>query len=267
MAQEAAIDMLGMSDIHHYISIEGSIGAGKSTIMKSLKKYIKVNQCDATNPLHIDADNHMKDYYLLVDEPVAEWSIEKYKDKQNKPTSMLGAFYRDIDGMAFPFQIYTFMTRLRMLRDRLRCIARANFPRRIHIVAERSMRSDRLFFENLCRNNNEKNLLWAIYDEFFKLICEEVLRRQDAVIYLPVNSSVCYERIQRRARLDEVENNISEAYLVQLDEMHRKMIEEMKIEKKTIFVIDSFNDNLTSEQIDANTEKLMNSITEFVKFQ
>lgn len=256
--------MIGMENIKHYISTEGSIGAGKSTFLAALRKYIAKHRLDATEASHIDADDLTKDYYLIVDEPVDEWTKENYTNEEGQKISMLGAFYSDIKGMSFPFQIYTFTTRMRRLRDTLNRVVPTNFPRRIHIISERSMRSDRLFFENLCQHNDAMKLQWAIYEEFFALICDEVLKRQDALIYLPVNSKVCHSRIERRSRLQETENNISEAYLAQLDDKHTELINEFKAQHKRVFQLDEFKNDMSSDEIDAVVEKTMRAIGDFV---
>ena len=73
------------------ISLEGNIGAGKTTILNEL-----------TN----NNENEKKIVYMR--EPVDLW--EKIKDKEGE--TILSKFYKDPNKYAFSFQIMAFTTRL-----------------------------------------------------------------------------------------------------------------------------------------------------------
>lgn len=262
---KAMIDVIGMDKIHHYISIQGSIGAGKSTFLSQLKKYVALHRIDATEASHIDYNDVNKDYYLIIDEPVDEWTKKRYTD-QSRTFSILEAFYENMELMGFPFQINAFMTRLMALVNALNRIIHTDFPRRIHIISERSLSADYLFFSNVC-NKNDTNLQvqWDIYERFFRLICDAIVTREDYIVYLPVPAAVCYDRVQRRNRLDSNETRITEEYLVELDEKHEAWITEfMKHSGRRVDRLNEFKEDMSVHDIERTVTKTMKRIAAFV---
>jgi deoxyadenosine/deoxycytidine kinase len=256
----AAIVMRGMEQIKHYISIQGSIGAGKSTLLRAIRKFISFHRCDATEPSHIDEHDPKKNYYLIIDEPVGEWTKKKY-EMNGQIVSILDEFYKDMQGMALPFQIVAFTSRIQCTRQMLNKIVPTSFKRNIIIISERSMSTDRLFFHNLCETMPDMSLSKSIYDEFFTLICDEMLKQERAMIYLPVSPNICFDRVTRRARLEETENGISEAYLSQLDEKHMEMIRDFK---GKVFRVDEFQKEMASSEIEKISQNLMLDIEKYV---
>jgi len=71
-----------------FISIEGNIGSGKSTILKIIKE----NFPELT----------------ILDEPLASWE----KVGKNGDVNLLKLYYNNPERWGFTFQIYAFMTRL-----------------------------------------------------------------------------------------------------------------------------------------------------------
>ena len=76
------------------ISIEGNIGAGKSTIINQLIK------------------ENLDPQIIILQEPVDMWESVKHEGE-----TMLQKFYNDQDKYAFAFQIMAFTTRLKLIKD------------------------------------------------------------------------------------------------------------------------------------------------------
>lgn len=258
-----AIVMRGMEQIKHYISIQGSIGAGKSTLLCAIRKFISLHRCDATVPSHIDEQRPEKNYYLIIDEPVGEWTKKKY-DMKGEMVSILDEFYKDMQAMALPFQIVAFTSRVQCTREMLNKIVPTSFKRNIVIISERSMSTDRLFFHNLCETIPDMSLSKSIYDDFFSLICDEMLKQERTMIYLPVSANVCYDRVTRRARLEETENGISEAYLSQLDKKHMEMIRDFD---GKVFRLEEFQKEMPLSEIEKISQNLMSDIEKYIAVQ
>lgn len=71
-----------------FISIEGNIGSGKSTILKIIRECFP--------------------QLVILDEPLAEW--QKVGESGN--INLLGLYYDQPERWGFTFQIYAFMSRL-----------------------------------------------------------------------------------------------------------------------------------------------------------
>ena len=76
-----------------FISIEGNIGSGKSTILKIIRQNFPE--------------------LVILDEPLSEWQ----KVGENQNINLLGMYYQDPKRWGFTFQIYAFMTRLNKWRE------------------------------------------------------------------------------------------------------------------------------------------------------
>jgi deoxyadenosine/deoxycytidine kinase len=293
-----------MNEIDLYISIQAIISAGKSSLLNSIKKNIKKNNLCALNDLEFadSFDEHnkylvngvqqnsnqrfeflLKDYFLLLDEPLDEWRKEIYsiqtKNNINENTEMssiLNLFYKDMSKYGFLFQINAFTSRLKNIVDQISLIKDHNKNCRIHIIAERSLRTDRLFFNNLYENNVITQVEWDIYNNFFNLICNEIVKKEDIMIYLRVSPEKCYERTQKRDRKEEKNNQedgengdkktgVSLDYLKELYEQHEIMVNNFRLEKgKKVIDID-FEKDLDEEGIDLVANNLMENIFSILK--
>jgi len=244
-----------MDHIEQYISLQGSIGSGKTTFMKYTEEFLHEHRLDATVDEYIEEDKPDKIYILTVDEPVGEWTCPF---DPITGESMLGLYYKYINEPVLSilygirFQMLAKASRLNRLRSRLSLIARPDLKRRIFIISERSPISDKTFFRTVVEANGDSMQIdWKIYMMHYNLCCPDINRRESKMIYLPTSPPVCYARLQRRARLEEVENNISDAYLSQLDRSHEKMINEF-IETKgedAVIRLDVFNREMTTSEI------------------
>lgn len=254
--EETALVINKMSRIASFTSVQGDIGAGKSTFMARLRRNVLLTGQCAINSQDMTKD----DYYIVIDEPVDEWtklcyttnSIEKEKEDLN---SILKIFYGDMRRWGFAFQVNAFNSRLRRIIRAIDMI-NPNIPStaRIHIIAERSLRTDYLFFRNLYESGLISQLEFQIYSDFYHTVCDDTRNKETGMIYLKADPEVCFQRIQKRDRdaetsycKTEKEEEDFRNYLVSLDKCHDEMVEAFRNEKGAdrVYVIDT-NENFAS---------------------
>jgi deoxyadenosine/deoxycytidine kinase len=100
---------------HILLSIEGNIGAGKTTFLRLLKESLKIP-------------------FEVVPEPVADW--QRFGDSNNK-IDLLDLFYKDPKKYAYIFQSYCFFSRLKNWT-----LNQNNYDTQI-LIFERSIYSDK----------------------------------------------------------------------------------------------------------------------------
>jgi deoxyadenosine/deoxycytidine kinase len=155
------------------ISIEGGIGAGKTTIIEHLEKIYKN---DAT--------------VQFIREPVSIW--ESIQD--NKGENILQKFYKDAAKFAFTFQVMAFVTRLSMIRK----IVKEN-PACKMIICERSLDADRnIFAKMLFDDGLIDDIHYKIYLKFYEEYKDDF--KLDGIVYINADAEVCSQRIRKRAR-------------------------------------------------------------------
>jgi deoxyadenosine/deoxycytidine kinase len=174
------------------ISIEGNIGAGKSTIIEKLKeKY----------------ENDPRVIFLL--EPVSEW--EKFKDNHGK--NMLQKFYENPKKYTFAFQVMAYTTRLQILKTALANIG----PEVKTIVMERSLDADHQIFAKMLR---EEGLMEEVEFQIYENMALDGLREYavDGILWLATDFHECHERIAKRGRSGEGEITLN--YLEKCEQYH-----------------------------------------------
>lgn len=177
-----------------YFTLEGNIGAGKSTFLKIISKYLNI---------------------YPVFEPYNKW--------QNvNGENLLDYFYKDTTRWAYTFQTYAFVTRIVELEKSFKI---ANYP----IVLERSVYSDRYCFaKNAYELKFINSLEWKLYQEWFEWLIETYTTLPNGFIYLQTSPEVCYSRLLKRNRSEEI--GISFDYIKHLHEKHEMWL----IEKNNI---------------------------------
>jgi deoxyadenosine/deoxycytidine kinase len=183
----------------HIISIEGNIGAGKSTIIEHLK--------------------HCHNY-VVVPEPVDQWATIVDKDG----ISILEHFYNSPKGWAFAFQMMAYISRLSLLKQTIK-----DNPTSI-IITERSLHTDKYVFCKMLYDSGDINHIeYSIYLKWFDDFIAEV--PIDSIIYMTSNTDVCMNRIKKRNRPGET---IDIDYLNKCDKYHTEWIESLTIPVKYI---------------------------------
>lgn len=173
------------------ISIEGNIGAGKTTIVQELQKRFQ------------DKKN-----IIFVKEPVDIW--ETIKD--NNGETILQKFYAEPSKYAFQFQVMALTTRLSLIRDTI-----INNPNCDMLICERSVDADKEIFAKMLHDDGViSDLDYKIY----RLMADEHARDFNVAghIYINSDADVCFKRIQKRSR--EGEGGIELSYLEKCKKYH-----------------------------------------------
>lgn len=172
------------------LSIEGNIGAGKSTLINYLKKNL----------------TEVEDVPVVyVDEPVEEWSTVRSADDK----SMLELFYADPKRYAFSFQMMAYISRLANLSAVV-----DNHPESI-IVTERSLLTDYHVFAKMLHESNEITLEeYTIYCRWFHYFNRFEI---SGIVYLKCTPEKAMEHCVKRNRPGET---LSLEYLQKLQDKH-----------------------------------------------
>jgi deoxyadenosine/deoxycytidine kinase len=176
------------------ISIEGNIGAGKSTLINYLKKNL-----------------HSVEYVpvVYVDEPVEEWSTIRSVDNK----TMIELFYSDPKRYAFSFQMMAYISRLANLSTVVE-----NNPNAI-IITERSLLTDYHIFAKMLHESNEiTQEEYTIYCKWFHYFNHFDI---SGIIYVKCPVTVAHERCVQRNRTGET---IDMNYLQKLQDKHEEWI-------------------------------------------
>jgi deoxyadenosine/deoxycytidine kinase len=208
------------------ISIDGSIGSGKSTLVEHLRQ--------------------TSTEFIYVDEPLNKW--DKFKDAQGQ--TILQKFYGNQAKYAFSFQTMALLSRLTAIRDAI-----ASNPSAI-ILTERSLYTDKLVFAKmLFESGIIEDVNYQIYLSWFDAFISEC--PIEAVIYIKADPAVCSGRILKRLR--EGEEGIPLEYLENCGKYHDSMIEEMQ---KATLVLDG---NIDIEDQPDLLDGWSKRIKEFIK--
>lgn len=218
------------SQLAKSLIIEGNIGAGKSTFLKIVGRFL-------------DSD--------IVFEP-----HEKWQDVEGE--NLLDLFYKDTKRWAYTFQTYAFITRV------LEQEKNAKNTDKDFQVLERSVYSDRYCFAKNCFEMGTMNKLeWSLYKDWFSWLVEQYTAKPAGFIYLKTDPEICYNRLVKRNRSEE--SNVPLKYLKLLDQKHNDWLMEKKgvsefIADVPVLVLDCNKDFEfdVSEQV-----KHMNSIADF----
>lgn len=155
------------------VVVDGLIAAGKSTLIPALAEGLR--------------ERGLK--VCVVGEPVEDW----------KKIGILQAFYEDPKGMAYDFQTYTFVTRVRATRAAVKANADADV-----FLLERSVLTDRYVFMEL-----QRELVGPMRMQMYETWWEEWEQMMPICpthfVYLKPGLGHCMDRVARRAREGEVE--------------------------------------------------------------
>ena len=216
-----------------FISIDGNIGSGKSTLIEALKKYFKGNS-----------------NIIFLREPVDEW--DEIKDDDG--VTILEKFYTNQKEYSFSFQMMAYISRLALLKEAVK-----NNPNAI-IISERSLFTDReVFAKMLYKSGFIESVNYKIYLRWFDTFASEFPIHK--VIYVKADPQVCYNRIKKRSRTGE--SNIPLSYLENCHIHHNDMLDTDKPECicENQFVLDG---NIDIYQNDTQLQKWIQEIEQFI---
>jgi len=202
-------------------SIEGNIGAGKTTILKIIEKSFKD--------------------IAFVEEPISKW-----QNIGNE--NLLEKFYENPERWCFSFEFYSMLTKVEAL------IKAANCNQSI-IIIERSLLSNKIFIDISKEmdklNNMEYNILLKTWDFYI----QNVYPQLSGIIYLNTPVDVCVNRIIQRNRNEEC--NVDKSYLNILHEKFKELSNESTI--PTLIVDGNYDLKRDSFKIGENIHNFMYS--------
>ncbi len=216
----------------HYFIIEGNIGAGKSTFLQFVAKDLPIKP---------------------IFEPHHKW--QNVSGKYN----LLEQFYKDTSRWAYTFQSYAFITRVMAQQE-----VAAQFPTSTQVL-ERSVYSDRYCFaKNAYENGNMTALEWKLYQEWFSWLVDSYVPRPAGFIYLQTSPEVCFKRLIKRSRHEEV--GVSLAYLQQLHDKHENWLInkrpiDTQLEKTPVLVLECNKEFESDKKV---RDALITKVSDFI---
>jgi len=186
--------MNGVSTGPIILSIDGNIGSGKSTLYADLQRYYSSNTD-----------------ICFVPEPVDDWT--NIVDANNTP--ILTNLYKDTRKYAFRFQMMAYISRLHLLRKRVK-----ENKYKI-IISERSVQTDRNVFAKMLYDDGMiEHDEYQIYNKWFDEFLDDM--RLGGIIYVKAEPEVCANRVKIRAREGET---IPIEYLQKCHNYHENWLE------------------------------------------
>lgn len=197
--------MSSIGDSSYQICLEGNIGAGKSTLLEYF----------STQP-GVD----------VLPETLQLWRNLPLPGTQEKH-NLLESFYQDPSKHTFSFQSYVMLTKVAQHL--------APSPKPVKLL-ERGLHSMyHIFSKALEREGHFPMLEFAVHTqwhEHFQTQHSETM--PDLIIWLKTSPIVNYERVQRRARAEEMA--ISLDYLTLLSDLHEKWLSSSPFADRTIVI-------------------------------
>jgi deoxyadenosine/deoxycytidine kinase len=157
------------------ISIDGNIGSGKSTLYTDLQTHFS-NRNDI----------------CFVPEPVDSWTKIVDVDK----TPILTNLYKDTKRYAFRFQMMAYISRLHLLREKVK------ENKYSIIISERSVQTDRhVFAKMLFDDDMIEHDEYQIYNQWFDEFLDDM--NLGGIIYVRAEPEICADRVKIRGREGE----------------------------------------------------------------
>ena len=182
------------------ISIEGNVGATKSTLLERIQQ-----RCIQENNKHIH----------IIPESLDIWNKIKEGDK-----NILQLFYDDKKKYAMSFQILTFLTMTYNMMGEIQRLGKKDT-----VIIERSPISNIAIFAQMLYDDK---IIGEVEWSVLKYMANGLMMPVDKIVYLRSNPEECLERVQRRAR--EGEENISLSYLERVHKQHEDWLAQVQHE-------------------------------------
>ena len=213
------------------LSVEGNIGAGKSTMLNKIKNSWEIQL--------------MGERLYSLQEPVDQWQGIKGRDGDD----ILTKFYKDQEKYAFPFQMMAYISRQALLMD-----AVENNPG--CIISERCIHTDKNVFARMLYDDDKiEDVNYAIYNMWFDTFSNKC--KYHGHIYLRASPDVCHSRVKVRSRSGET---IPLDYLVKCHDSHDNWL----VQSKNTIMISVDEDMNTAEK---KYEEICSKIREYIVSQ
>lgn len=186
----------------YYYTIDGLIGAGKSTLIDKLKDNLLV-----INNIHIVYLPENIEYWIKFADPI-------------KNKNIIELFYEDKKRYAFEFQLIILLSMVEMFESIMNC------NKHLIIISERSVETSvkvfqKILYETGYISNIQYNILHNLYIQLkTKINCI------NGIIYLDTPIDICMTRINTRKRTGE--SNIYMSYMITLQYEYLNYIKNYK---------------------------------------
>jgi len=208
------------------LSLEGNMGAGKSTFLKILQDALAIQ---------------------AIFEPHTKWQQVGGSD------NLLEQFYDNPHRWAYTFQTYAFVTRV---------MEQESYARKSHYpiqILERSVYSDRYCFAKNAFEQGMMNALeWKLYQEWFSWLIDGYVAPYTGFIYLRTEPEVCYERLKKRNRSEE--RNVALDYLKRIHAKHEEWLVDQEHVQVPVLILDV---NEEFQENKAQQKQLIDKIASF----
>lgn len=162
-----------------WISVEGNISSGKTTLITFLKEQAKAGE-------KFGFPDH--DVYF-IDEDINAWGEDLFTN-----------FYKNPTRWAFTFQFKVISIRAKQIKKIREAIIAAGRPGLV--ISERSLESSRYVFTKMCfEANNITAMEKRVYDDCYDIMSE--VNHTDLYIHCTTQPALCKERYLKRAREGE----------------------------------------------------------------
>lgn len=215
--------------------LEGNLGAGKSTMLALINKYLP----------------HLQ----VVTEPVNSWH------NQNSQESLLDHFYKDTPRWAYTMELFTMMTRVKEHIKEQEFFKENYTPK----IMERSLYSGYYCF---AKNGYEQGFLtyeeWTAYNQWFEFLVTKKCQTPTGFIYLQADPEICLKRMSKRNRSGE--EIVPLEYLQQIHKQHEQFLIHKTTIAKNLQNVPVLVLNVSQEFADDERifKKLLNQIQDFI---
>lgn len=177
-------------------TLEGNIGAGKSTLI-NLLEHAKFNK-----------------KHIVMLEPVDKWlNTRPHPDAP----SIFEMYYNDKQKYGFLFQMFALQSRM----DHLNKVMQENQDN--IIICERCFLTDFEIFASMLHSQKVINdAEYFVYKAWYDFVMSIIQPKIKGIIYLAVEPEICVKRIIQRDRKGE--ENIDIAYIKQLHKQHESWL-------------------------------------------
>ena len=223
-----------------FITVEGNIGCGKSSLLSQLEKY-------TFNVPHV-----------VVYEDIKAWTDYTDSDGDN----ILEKYYNNPKGYSYCFQSLVLVRRIETIVNVLKASPTAV------IFTERNHLSDlHIFAKMLYEQHKLTEMEWLTYQELFKCLTRMLDVSVDLVVYLQTDVDTCVKRIGQRNRSGE--DKIDVEYLTKLHQNHEEWLvrdeystPEAGVQNTEVLILDGTVDIVSAER-DQQLRNLSERIEKF----
>jgi len=217
-----------------FVSIEGNIGTGKSTLIDKLQK-------------HFANKNNIGKKIGYIPEPIHIWNSVT----DNQGVTILEKYYANQQKYAFPFQMMAYISRLSGMRQAMQ-------QEYDIVIMERSMFTDKeVFAKMLYHDGKIEEIEYNIYKKWFNEFIGDFPQIQH--IYIQAEPEVSEERVLKRGRQGE---KIPLAYLETCHNYHEHWLVTNKTSESPTLLLDG-NVDMT----DADYDKWIKQVEKFIDIE